>query len=135
MRIVYALGTSTGGVGTHVRALARDMAAAGHEVGVIGPAATDEHFAFSLLPGVRFACLELGTGIGVGDAALVRRHRSLLRRFVADVVHADGFGAGLITLLARRPRRTRPRFVLSLHSRASGQGLRAKVETRVETML
>ena len=41
MRIVYALGTSTGGVGTHVRALARDMAAAGHEVGVIGPAATD----------------------------------------------------------------------------------------------
>ena len=135
MRIVYALGTSTGGVGTHVRALARDMAAAGHEVGVIGPAATDEHFGFSLLPGVRFACLELGTGIGVGDAALVRRQRSLLRSFDAEVVHAHGFRAGLITLLTLRTLRTRPRFVLSLHNRASGQGLRAKVETRVETML
>src|SRR5699024_4813450 len=85
-----------------------------------------------LLPGVRFACLELGTGIGVGDAALVRRQRSLLRSFDAEVVHAHGFRAGLITL---RTLRTRLRFVLSLHNRASGQGLRAKVETRVETML
>ena len=135
MRIVYALGTSTGGVGTHVRALARDMAAAGHEVGVIGPAATDEHFGFSLLPGVRFACLELGTGIGVGDAALIRRQRILLRSFDAEVVHAHGFRAGLITLLTLRTLRSRPRFVLSLHNRASGQGLRAKIETRVEAML
>src|SRR5699024_966575 len=39
------------------------------------------------------------------------------------------------TLLTLRTLRTRPRFVLSLHNRASGQGLRAKVETRVETML
>src|SRR5699024_8674844 len=38
-------------------------------------------------------------------------------------------------LLTLRTLRTRPRFVLSLHNRASGQGLRAKVETRVETML
>src|SRR5699024_558798 len=87
------------------------------------------------LPGVRFACLELGTGIGVGDAALVRRQRSLLRSFDAEVVHAHGFRAGLITLLTLQTLRTRPRFVLSLHNRASGQGLRAKVETRVETML
>src|SRR5699024_5067001 len=109
--------------------------AAGHEVGVIGPAATDEHFGFSLLPGVRFACLELGTGIGVGDAALIRRQRTLLRSFDAEVVHAHGFRAGLITLLTLRTLRTRPRFVLSLHNRASGQGLRAKAEARVETML
>ncbi|WP_209324644.1 glycosyltransferase family 4 protein [Brevibacterium renqingii] len=135
MRIVYALGTSTGGVGTHVRALARDMAAAGHEVGVIGPAATDEHFGFSRLPGVRFAALELGTGLGVGDAALVRRQRTLLRSFDAEIVHAHGFRAGLITLLTLRTLRARPRFVLSLHNRASGHGLRAKVETQVETML
>src|SRR5699024_7382040 len=124
-----------GGVGTHVRALARDMAAAGHEVGVIGPPATDEHFGFSLLPGVRFACLELGTGIGVGAAALVRRQRSLLRRFAAEVVHALGSRAGLIPRLTRRTLRPRPRFVLRLRNRASGQGLRAKVATRVETML
>jgi glycosyltransferase involved in cell wall biosynthesis len=135
MRIVFVIGTSTGGVGTHVKALARDLAAAGNEIGVIGPAATDEHFGFSLLPGVRFAVLELGTGIGAGDAALIRRQRTLLRGFAPDIVHAHGFRAGLITLLTLRTLRPRPRFVLSLHNQASGQGLRAKVETRVETML
>ncbi|WP_169252522.1 glycosyltransferase family 4 protein [Brevibacterium sp. 'Marine'] len=135
MRIVFAIGTSTGGVGTHVHALARDLAAAGHEIGVIGPAATDEHFGFSLLPGVRFGVLELGTGIGASDAALVRRQRTLLRSFAPQIVHAHGFRAGLITLLTLRTLKTRPRFVLSLHNQASGQGLRGRVETRVETML
>jgi glycosyltransferase involved in cell wall biosynthesis len=135
MRIVFVIGTSTGGVGTHVKALARDLGAAGHDIGVIGPAATDEHFGFSLLPGVRFAVLELGTGIGVGDAALVRRQRRLLQTFDPEIVHAHGFRAGLITLLTLRTLRSRPRFVLSLHNQASGQGIRAQVETRVETML
>ncbi|MFP3398314.1 glycosyltransferase family 4 protein [Brevibacterium sp. H602] len=135
MRIVFTIGTSTGGVGTHVHALARDLAAAGHEIGVIGPAATDEHFGFSLLPGVRFGVLELGTGIGVSDAALVRRQRTLLRSFAPQIVHAHGFRAGLITLLTLRTLKTRPKFVLSLHNQASGQGLRGRVETRVETML
>jgi glycosyltransferase involved in cell wall biosynthesis len=135
MRIVFTIGTSTGGVGTHVHALARDLAAAGHEIGVIGPAATDEHFGFSLLPGVRFGVLELGTGIGVSDAALVRRQRTLLRSFSPQIVHAHGFRAGLITLLTLRTLKTRPKFVLSLHNQASGQGLRGRVETRVETML
>lgn len=135
MRIVFTIGTSTGGVGTHVHALARDLAAAGHEIGVIGPAATDEHFGFSLLPGVRFGVLELGTGIGASDAALVRRQRTLLRSFAPQIVHAHGFRAGLITLLTLRTLKTRPKFVLSLHNQASGQGLRGRVETRVETML
>ncbi|SMX84743.1 Glycosyltransferase involved in cell wall bisynthesis [Brevibacterium iodinum ATCC 49514] len=135
MRIVFTIGTSTGGVGTHVHALARDLAAAGHEIGVIGPAATDEHFGFSLLPGVRFGVLELGTGVGPSDAALVRRQRTLLRSFSPQIVHAHGFRAGLITLLTLRTLKTRPKFVLSLHNQASGQGLRGRVETRVETML
>ena len=135
MRIVFTIGTSTGGVGTHVHGLARDLAAAGHEIGVIGPAATDEHFGFSLLPGVRFGVLELGTGIGASDAALVRRQRTLLRSFSPQIVHAHGFRAGLITLLTLRTLKTRPKFVLSLHNQASGQGLRGRVEARVETML
>ncbi|HHX45939.1 MAG TPA: glycosyltransferase family 4 protein [Brevibacterium sp.] len=135
MRIVFTIGTSTGGVGTHVHALARNLAAAGHEIGVIGPAATDEHFGFSLLPGVRFGVLELGTGIGASDAALIRRQRTLLRSFAPQIVHAHGFRAGLITLLTLRTLKSRPKFVLSLHNQASGQGLRGRVETRVETML
>lgn len=135
MRIVYVLGTSTGGVGTHVRALARDVAAAGHELGVIGPAQTDEHFGFSSLPGVRFAALDMGTGIGVQDAALISRLRHLIRSFGADIVHAHGFRAGFVALLASRTLRPRPRFIISLHNRASGQGLRGRVETGIETLL
>src|SRR5699024_724907 len=66
---------------------------------------------------------------------LIRRQRILLRSFDAEVFHAHGFRAGLITLLTLRTLRTRPRVVLSLHNRAAGQGLRAKAEARVETML
>ncbi|MGO2985107.1 MAG: glycosyltransferase family 4 protein [Brevibacterium aurantiacum] len=135
MRIVYVLGTSTGGVGTHVKALARDVAAAGHEIGIIGPASTDEHFGFSSLPGVRFAALDMGTGIGVRDAALIIRLRSLIGSFNADIVHAHGFRAGFVALLAVRTARHRPRLIISLHNQASGHGLRGTVETGIETLL
>ncbi|MDN5910455.1 MAG: glycosyltransferase family 4 protein [Brevibacterium sp.] len=135
MRIVYVLGTSTGGVGTHVRALARDVAAAGHELGVIGPASTDEHFGFTALPGVRFAALDMGTGIGVRDAALILRLRELIAGFDADIVHAHGFRAGFVALLSARTIRHSPRLIISLHNRASGQGLRGRVETGIETLL
>lgn len=135
MRIVYVIGTSTGGVGTHVRALARELGAAGHEIGVVGPAATDAHFGFSALPGVRFAALELGTGIGAKDAVLVRRLTRLVRSFDAEIVHAHGFRAGLITQLGLRRLTPGPRFILSLHNQASGQGLRGRVETTIETLL
>ncbi|MCF2587808.1 glycosyltransferase family 4 protein [Brevibacterium sp. UCMA 11752] len=135
MRIVYVLGTSTGGVGTHVRALARDLAASGHELGVIGPASTDEHFGFSSLPGVRFAALDMGTGIGARDGALIIRLRKLIGTFTAEIVHAHGFRAGFVALLAARSFRHRPRLIISLHNRASGQGLRATVETSIETLL
>lgn len=135
MRIVYVIGTSTGGVGTHVRALARELGAAGHEIGVVGPAATDAHFGFSALPGVRFASLEMGTGIGPKDAILVRRLTTLVRSFDAEIVHAHGFRAGLITHLGLRRLTPRPLFILSLHNQASGQGLRGRVETRIETLL
>ncbi|WP_240372280.1 glycosyltransferase family 4 protein [Brevibacterium zhoupengii] len=135
MRIVYVLGTSTGGVGTHVRALARDVAAAGHEIGIIGPASTDGHFGFSSLPGVRFAALDMGTGIGVRDAALIIRLRSLIGSFNADIVHAHGFRAGFVALLAVRTTRHCPRLIISLHNQASGHGLRGTVETGIETLL
>lgn len=135
MRIVYVLGTSTGGVGTHVRALARDVAAAGHEIGIIGPASTDGHFGFSSLPGVRFAALDMGTGIGVRDAALIIRLRDLIGSFNADIVHAHGFRAGFVALLAVRTTRHRPRLIISLHNQASGHGLRGTVETGIETLL
>ncbi|MDN5551081.1 MAG: glycosyltransferase, partial [Brevibacterium sp.] len=135
MRIVYVLGTSTGGVGTHVKALARDVAAAGHEIGIIGPASTDEHFGFSSLPGVRFAALDMGTGIGVRDAALIIRLRSLIGSFDADIVHAHGFRAGFVALLSVRTARRRPRLIISLHNQASGHGLRGTVETGIETLL
>lgn len=135
MKIVYVIGTSTGGVGTHVRALARDIAAAGHEVGVIGPPETDEHFGFSALPGVRFAALTVGTGIGPGDIASVARLRTLISSFSPEIVHAHGFRAGILCLPAVRSLTGRPRFILSLHNQAGARGLRGRVETGIETLL
>lgn len=134
LRILLVLATSTGGVGTHVAALAREYAAAGHAVGVIGPAATETHFGFTDHPGVRFAPLELGTSVGPRDSAALGRLARLVTAFRADIVHAHGFRAGLVTLaaLGRIRRRDRPASVVTWHNQAAGTGARGLAEKAVE---
>lgn len=134
LRILLVLATSTGGVGTHVAALAREYAAAGHSVGIIGPAATEEHFGFTSHPGVRFAPLELGTSIGPRDSAALGRLSRLIVTFSADIVHAHGFRAGAVALaaLARIRRTERPRSVVTWHNQAAGTGVRGIAEKAVE---
>ena len=91
-RVLQVLGPSTGGIGTSVRALLGPLTAAGAEVTVCGPPATDALFGFSAA--ARF--VPLGPG---------------LRRIPADLVHAHGLRAGLAAALAgRRP------LVLTLHT-------------------
>jgi glycosyltransferase involved in cell wall biosynthesis len=104
-RIAQLLGPSTGGIGTHVRALLDPLATAGARVTVCGPAATDALFGFSATAGF----------VPLGPA---------LRRVPADLVHAHGLRAGLLAAAARR----RP-LVLTLHNPAPGhpRALRAAV--------
>lgn len=131
MRILIVLGTSTGGVGTHVAALAQNLAASGDVVGVIGPAQTQEQFGFDDRPRVRFAPLEISTTVGPADVAAVRRLRRLVTSFRADVVHAHGFRASLVTLAALTGMRKRPGFVSSWHNTLMGTGARARAERAV----
>nr|WP_272902154.1 glycosyltransferase family 4 protein [Brevibacterium daeguense] len=135
MRILLVLATSTGGVGTHVASLAREFAAAGHTVGVIGPSSTDEQFGFVAHRRIAFAPLELGTSLRPNDVATVRRLRLLITTFHADVVHAHGFRAGftMLTAAAGIRRGDRPRTVVSWHNKAMGRGVRRLAERTVES--
>lgn len=132
VRILLTLGTSTGGVGTHVRALARDLAQR-HTVAVLAPRSTIEHFALRELPGVTAITCEISTQFHPRDLASVREIRSRIHHFRPDVVHAHGFRAALLTLLARG-RRGVP-VITSWHNQASGTGAKRHLEHRVEAFI
>jgi glycosyltransferase involved in cell wall biosynthesis len=111
-RVAEVLATSTGGVGTHVRAVLPALAAAGAHVRVCGPAATERLFGFTVA-GAAFAPVGISAGLSpVADARAV----AALRRATADadLVHAHGLRAGLVAAAARR-RGGRP-LVLTLHN-------------------
>jgi glycosyltransferase involved in cell wall biosynthesis len=116
MRVALVLGASTGGIGTYVRDLAELCVACGDQVVVVGPQATEDHFAFSAT-GARFVPLKS-----------LSRSLLTLRRVLsgADVVHSHGFKAAAMTNLARAGRRG-PRHVVTLHNAILAAGLRARI--------
>lgn len=130
-RLTQVLATSTGGVGTHVRSIVPALVAAGADVQVCGPRATDTLFGFSGR-GARFTPVEISAGL---DPAADARAVGALRRSLsgADLVHAHGLRAGLVAAAARRPARSRARLVLTLHNALpDDRGLRRRVLERVE---
>lgn len=124
LRVLMVLGTSTGGIGQHVRSLVERLMRQGHRVVVCGPAETGELFGFEAT-GARFVPAAIGTRLGPHDVAVARQ----LRRWVrgADVVHAHGFRAGLVALASgagRRPAgRRRPPLVVTWHNQVLATGL------------
>lgn len=89
-RILLVLATSTGGVGRHVRSLARGLAARGADVTVAGPASTQQVFGFPT-----YAVVEIGARPHpVRDAAAAITLRRLAAR--ADLTHAHGLRASAI---------------------------------------
>lgn len=99
VRVVQVLATSTGGVGTHVRAILPGLEAAGATVRVCGPPATDELFGFQAT-GVQFRPVRIASGLRPAEdaRALLSLRRALGR---PDLVHAHGLRAGLLSVLAR----------------------------------
>ncbi|MBB6171115.1 glycosyltransferase involved in cell wall biosynthesis [Nocardiopsis mwathae] len=98
MRVALVIGTSSGGVGNHVRSLSAGLVDRGHRVAVVGPPGTDEHFGFTGA-GARFAAVDVGALPRPGtDAVAVARLSGMLAR--ADVVHAHGVRAGALCALA-----------------------------------
>jgi glycosyltransferase involved in cell wall biosynthesis len=136
LRICLVLATSTGGVGRHVRALATGLHDAGHQVVVLAPAATRQRFGFaSPGDGTEFAPVEIGSGLRpVADFRAAVQVSQLMRD--ADVVHAHGLRAGVVTALGLRKLESgRPAFVVTLHNAMTGSWLRRRVLSFVEARL
>jgi glycosyltransferase involved in cell wall biosynthesis len=129
-RVHLVLATSTGGVGRHVRSLAGALTDLNAHVTVHGPRATEDLFAFTAI-GAEFGPTEIASGFAPGAAIAARRG---LRTAVtdADLLHAHGLRAGLVTSSARR-RRTP--FVVTWHNAvlddAPARRLQAMIERRV----
>ena len=116
-RVVLVLGTTAGGTGTHVRMLADGLAGRGVAVTAAGPSPAGARLAFSAVPGVSFAAVEIGDRPRPGDLASILRLRTLLSPR-ADVVHAHGLRAGALSLLALTLLRggRRPAAVVTVHN-------------------
>jgi glycosyltransferase involved in cell wall biosynthesis len=128
--VALVLGSATGGIGHHVASLARGLLAAGSEVLICGPAATDELFGFSAL-GAAFVAVEIPANPGAQDAGAIRRMRSALASRPLDVVHAHGLRAAFVVGL------TRPGvpMVVTLHNSVLAKGLRGQAGALVERMV
>jgi len=133
-RVLQVLGSSAGGVARHVAQIAELLSVPapdgpGATVHVAGPAALADDVA---RPGgrVEFHPVPITDRPRAGDAAAVRRLRTLAAG--ADVVHAHGLRAGALAVLAARtlPRASRPRLVVTLHNLPVG-GLRVRAVSGV----
>lgn len=119
LRVLLLLGTSGGGVGRHVRALAASLTQAGHTVTVAGPSSTQEDFGFTDV-GAEFAVVDIRERANPrGDSRAVGTVRDLTAE--ADVVHAHGLRAGGLAVLALRRRRTP--LVVTVHNALLAHGV------------
>jgi glycosyltransferase involved in cell wall biosynthesis len=120
LEVGLVLGTSTGGTARHVGVLVGGLTRRGAIVTVMGPAATNDAFAFTAA-GAAFAPLDMTERPRPGhDLAAVVRLRRLLRDM--DVVHAHGLRAGGLCGLALTGRH-RPALVVTVHNAVIGTGL------------
>ncbi len=140
LRVLLVLGTSTGGIGQHVRSLAQGLVVRGHRVVVAGPAETDELFDFSA-HGARFVPAAIGVTPSPHDLVVARS----LSRWVrgADVVHAHGFRAGAVALSGGAGRgwpvagvrSAGVPLVVTWHNQVLAGGVKGNVMHRVEAMV
>ncbi|XVV10266.1 glycosyltransferase family 4 protein [Actinoplanes sp. CA-131856] len=129
--VALVLASSTGGVGQHVGSLTRGLVAAGCEVMVCGPAATDELFGFAAA-GATFVPVEIPANPGAQDAGTVRKLRGVLSSRPIDVVHAHGLRAGFVAAVAR----TGKPLIVTLHNTVMvRKGLRAQAAALVERVV
>jgi glycosyltransferase involved in cell wall biosynthesis len=136
-RVLLILGTSTGGIGQHVRSLAFGLVSRGHRVVVAAPVQADEVFDFAST-GARFVEAAIGVTPSPKDLVVARQVARWVRG--ADVVHAHGFRAGLVALSAGAGaawpvagvRRASVPLVVTWHNQVLDGGVRGQVMHRVE---
>lgn len=124
------LGTSAGGVGAHVRDLARLLTGAGHHVVVACPAEVRQRFGLD----EHAATAEVDVSDRphpARDVAAVRALGGYARG--ADVVHAHGLRAGALAVLATA--RTGVPVVTTLHNAAPGGRVTGAVYAGLERVV
>jgi len=122
LRVALVLGSSTGGIGAHVRSLVLGLVARGVEVTVCCPPATAELFDYAGA-GARVEPLDLPPGLDVRDLRAMRALRRFLLPDPVDLIHAHGLRAGLAAGLARPSRLP---LVVTWHNAVLGGGLRVR---------
>ncbi|MGK5443804.1 glycosyltransferase family 4 protein [Micromonospora sp. URMC 105] len=128
--VVLLLASSTGGVGQHVRSVARGLTEAGVSVLVCGPAATQDQFDFTAV-GARFAPVEIPASPTPADARAVTALRGVLAAETVRVVHAHGLRAGLVAALARPA----APLVVTWHNAVLAGGVRGHLSRLVERVV
>ena len=109
MKVVWVVRPAEGGIMHHLRQLSAGLQ--DWEIVVAAPASLKD-----LLPGRRFIQLELVDGLCPRqDWAAVRRLKRILKEEKAQIVHAHGLKAALITAAALTPKR-HPHFVFTAHN-------------------
>ena len=109
-RILHCLRAPVGGLFRHVRDLAREQAARGHDVGVLCDLnATDsltEQRLAELAPQLSLGLhkVAMSREIGLSDLAAVQATRRIARRLSIDVIHGHGAKGGAYARLAARGR-------------------------------
>ncbi|MFG2824940.1 glycosyltransferase family 4 protein [Kitasatospora sp. NPDC048365] len=100
LHVVLVMAAATGGIGAHVRSLAHGLVAHGVSVTVCAPDGADQLFGFSAT-GARLHVVEITPTAGArSDATAIGELRKAFTG--ADVVHAHGMRAGLLSDLALR---------------------------------
>jgi glycosyltransferase involved in cell wall biosynthesis len=120
MRVVFVLGTTSGGTGEHVRMLVEGLRERGHRVAVVGPRSVEESYGYGAA-GARFVEIPLSDRPHpVADARSVATVRRVVRE--ADVVHAHGLRAGSVAALARIGQGRGAALVVTLHNALTAGG-------------
>jgi glycosyltransferase involved in cell wall biosynthesis len=125
MRVLLVVGHATGGMGAHVTDLARGLAERGHEVRVWTSPGTTSAFALEDV-----AVPDWPAGLRCSETRALRSLRAYVRS--ADVVHAHGHQAGLLSVLAARSLRRPPPVVVSWHNAVLGSGPARRVKELAE---
>ena len=103
-RVALVLGSSHGGMATHVRMLAADLADRGAQVTVLGPQSAARGAEIARGTRLSFRRVEIGDRPRLQDARALVRLRRLLRAGPGSagpqVVHAHGLRAGALCALA-----------------------------------
>ncbi|MEU4371615.1 glycosyltransferase family 4 protein [Micromonospora chersina] len=128
--VALVLASSTGGVGQHIRSIARGLTEAGASVLVCGPAATQDQFDFTGA-GARFTPVEIPASPTPADARAVTALRRALADTPVDVVHAHGLRAGLVAVLARPA----APLVVTWHNAVLAGGLRGGLSRLAERIV